>query len=287
MSIRLYSNLTFVTMSTSAIKILFVDYVIAAVVTCTLFYLSSTSALANNLYGVLFLGFIPVFGGINGLLIARHWGAFKSAMGRAVIYLSLGLIAWGLGTYVYSGIYNVILNVEVPYPSYADIGYVLALPLWAVGMIQLSRASGAKYGLHSSAGKFTLLLIPAVVIGLSYYLLVVIARGGTLTGDDTALLKIVLDLTYPLGDVLILTIATLVYGLSYNYFGGVFKKAIYMILSGFVLLYLADFAFSYTTTLGTWYPGDWNDLLFATAMLALSSGIAFMHPSMLEKGAAS
>jgi len=264
-------------------KILLFDYVLAAIVTGAVFYLGVTSSLANNLYGVLFLGFIPVFGGINGILIARKWGGFKSAVGRAIIFLSLGLIAWGIGTYIYSGIYNVILQVEVPYPSYADIGYVLALPLWALGMIHLSRATGAKYGLQSSGGKFALLIIPASVIAASYYLLVIVARGGSLTGDDTALLKVILDLTYPLGDVIILTLATLIYGLSYSYFGGVFKKAIYMILSGFVLMYFADFAFSYTTTLGTWYPGDWNDLLFATAMLALSSGVALMDPAFLHK----
>jgi len=265
------------------IGILVLNYLIAAVFTCAFFYLNAQSSLGNNLYGVLFLGFIPVYGGINGLFIARRWGSFRSAVGRALIYLSLGLISWGIGTYIYSGIYNLILSIEVPYPSYADIGYVLALPFWIYGMIQLSRATGAKYGLRSSKGKAALLAIPIVIIALSYYLLVIVARGGDITGGDTGFLKVVLDLTYPIGDVVILTIATLVYGLSYSYFGGVFKKAIYIILSGFVLMYCADFAFSYTTTLGTWYPGNWNDLLFTSAMLAMSLGVALMDPAFLQK----
>ena len=270
------------------LTILVLNYVLAAVVTFGLFFFgTTTSSLMNNLYGVLFLGFIPVYGGINGLFIAKRWGSFTSAVGRAIIYLSLGLISWGIGTYIYSGFYNLILNIEVPYPSFADIGYILALPLWVVGITQLSRATGAQYGLRSSRGKLVLLIIPLAVIAASYYLLVVVARSGTLTADYTAFLKVVLDLTYPLGDVMILTLATLVYGLSYNYFGGIFKKAIYIILSGFVLMYFADFAFSYTTTLGTFYPGDWNDLLFTTAMLALSSGIALMDPMSLQKNPAS
>lgn len=264
-------------------KVLVLNYVLATVVTCVLFYLGATSLLANSLYGVLFLGFIPVLGGINGLFIAQRWGFFKSAVGRTVIYLSLGLIAWGLGTYIYSGIYNLILQIEVPYPSFADIGYVLALPLWAMGIIQLSRATGAKYGLQSSRGKIALLVVPFLVIVASYYLLIIIARTGSFTSGDTAILKIILDLTYPLGDVVILTLATLIYGLSYSYFGGIFKKAIYLILTGFVLMYFADFAFSYTTTLGTWSPGDWNDLLFATAMLSLSCGIAMFDPRTAPK----
>src|SRR3989344_6462791 len=119
----------------TVIKILVLNYIVAAIVTGVLFYYSETNSLTNNLYGVLFLGFIPVLGGINGLLIAKRWGSFESAVGRAVIYLSLGLITWGLGTYIYSGIYNLLLQIEVPYPSWADVGYVLALPFWAVGMI--------------------------------------------------------------------------------------------------------------------------------------------------------
>lgn len=265
------------------IKILVLNYILAAIVTGALFYFSETSSLINNLYGVLFLGFIPVLGGINGLFIAKRWGFFKSAVGRAVIYLSLGLITWGLGTYIYSGIYNLILQVEVPYPSFADIGYVLALPLWAIGMIEMSRATGAKYGLRSSRGKVILLIIPALVVAISYYLLIVVARAGSFTFGDTAILKVILDLAYPIGDVFILTFATLIYGLSYKYFGGIFKKAIYIILLGFVLMYFADFSFSYTTTLGTWYPGDWDDLLFTTAMLSLSIGVALLDPRFARK----
>lgn len=265
------------------IKVLALNYILAAIVTCVLFYFGATNSSGNNLYGVLFLGFIPVLGGINGLFIAKRWGSFKSAVGRAVIYLSLGLIAWGLGTYIYSGIYNLILQIEVPYPSFADIGYVLALPLWAMGIIQLSRATGAKYGLQSSRGKIALLVVPFLVIVASYYLLIIIARTGSFTSGDTAILKIILDLTYPLGDIVILTLATLIYGLSYDYFGGIFKKAIYLILIGFVLMYFADFAFSYTTTLGTWSQGDWNDLLFATAMLSLSCGVALLDPKFVHK----
>lgn len=257
-------------------KILFLNYLAAFGVVNILFFLNISSSPAHNLYGVLFLGFIPVVGGINGLFIAREWGFFKSAVGRAITFLSLGLISWGFGTYIFSGVYNFLLGIEVPYPSWADVGYVLALPLWAIGMIQLSRATGAKYGLRSLEGKSLLLIIPAIVVILSYYLLVVIAREGSLTYSDTNL-KIFFDLAYPIGDVVILTLTVLVYGLSYNYFGGIFKKAIYIILGGFVIMYIADFAFSYTTTLEVWHPADWVDLLFTTAMLALAIGVSMFN----------
>ena len=266
------------------IKILILDYCLAIALVTTLFFQGITTSLANDLYGVLFLGFIPVLGGVNGLMISKHWGSFKSAVGRAVIFLSLGLIAWGLGTFIFSGVYNFLLHIEVPYPSFADVGYILALPLWAIGVIQLSRATGAKYGLRSSGGKIILLVIPAAIIAISYYLLIVVAREGAFTfSDSSSLPKVFFDLAYPIGDVLILTLATLIYGLSYNYFGGIYKKAIYIILFGFVILYFADFLFSYTTTLEIWYPADWVDLLFTTAMLALSIGVNMLDPAKMQK----
>ena len=265
-------------------KILILDYTLALVVVVALYSLNITYSLANDLYGVLFLGFIPVVGGINGLLIARRWGSFQSTVGRAIIFLSLGLISWGLGTYIFSGVYNFLLQIEVPYPSLADAWYIISLPLWAIGMIQLSRAMGAKYGLRSSKGKAALLVIPILIIIISYYLLVHVARGGSIDFSNKGILKVFFDLAYPIGDVVILTLATLVYGLSYKYFGGVFKKAIYAILLGFVVLYFADFSFSYTTTLETFFPADWVDYLFTTAMFILSIGIAMLDPNVSREG---
>lgn len=254
--------------------ILLIDFLLAAGVVLVLFLQQTSDSIFNTLFGVLFVGFIPLVGGLNGLFVSKAWGGMKSAVGRALIFLSLGLISWGLGTYIFSGIYNLLLHIEVPYPSFADVGYILALPLWAIGIIELSKATGARFGLRSINGKFIFFLLPLIVIALSYYLLVVVARGGEIPVADSGFLKLFFDFTYPIGDVIILTLATVVYGLSFNYFGGAFKKAIFFILASFCLLYVADFMFSYTTTLETWYPGDWIDLLFAAAMLVMSFGIA-------------
>ncbi|MDO8590133.1 MAG: hypothetical protein Q7R69_02575 [bacterium] len=254
-------------------KLLILDYILALGVVIWLSLSNITSSVVIDLYGVLFLGLIPMLGGITGLIIAKQWGAFRSAVGRAIIFLSLGLISWGLGTYIFSGVYNFLLQVEVPYPSLADVGYILSLPLWVIGIIQLSRATGAKYGLRSFNGKLVFLTIPVIVILLSYYLLVVVARGGHIDLSNSGILKIFFDLAYPVSDVIILTLATLIYGLSFNYFGGVYKKAVYFMLAGFLIMYCADFLFSYTTTLGTWRPANWVDLLFTTAVFILSMGV--------------
>ena len=74
----------------------------------------------------------------------------------------------------------------------------------------------------------------------------------------------------------------LVYGLSYKYFGGKYRYAIYLILLAFAFNYLADFTFSYTTTIESYYNGSLADALFATTMFTLSAGIAMLNPAVLR-----
>lgn len=235
----------------------------------------------NFLFGAT-LGVLPIVGALFGLTNAQRWGWLKSSMGKATLFLSAGLITWGVGTLVFA-YYNIVLQIAVPYPSLADAFYIMSWPLWGIGIFHLSKATGAKYGLNSLVGKYILLFVPLVVVILSYYLLVVVARGGMFHFTDSGMLKIFFDLAYPIGDIIILTMATIIYGLSYNYFGGRFKSAIYLILIGFVINYIADFSFSYTTTIETFYSGDWVDLLFTTAMLLLSLGIVMLNPKLIEE----
>lgn len=224
----------------------------------------------NKFWGV-GINFIPLFGGIFGLLTARHWGGFKSAVGKAISYLSLGLLSWSAGNWIWS-YYNFVEEINVPYPSLSDIGYIAAIPLWMIGMFYLSKATGVKYGLKKKIGQLYLGILPIITLIISYYLLVVIARGGEITaGGD--LLKVLFDFAYPVGDVIIITIALLIYGLSLKYLGGKNKWPIFITLFGFVLMFFADFSFSYTTTLGTYYDGDIFNLLFILALFTIGFGI--------------
>lgn len=225
--------------------------------------------LATNFYGL-----IPLIGGLYGLTVARHWGGLRSAVGRASLFLSLGLVTWGIGIAIWL-IYNFIVQVEIPYPSWADAAFIVSWPLWSVGMIYLSRATGAQFGLRKLGGKIILLAVPLLVIAISYYFLVTVARGGVFEVSEEYL-KLFFDFAYPIGDVVILTLATLVYGLSYKYFGGKYRFAIYLILAAFVFNYLADFTFSYTTTTESYYNGSLADVLFATTMFIFSVGVALL-----------
>lgn len=235
----------------------------------------------NYLYTLLEAVF-PIWGGIYGITLGKKWGFFTSVFGKAIMFLSLGLISWGVGSLIFVGYYNLFAHVEVPYPSLADVAYIISWPLWGMGMVSLSRATGARYGLRDKTGKLALVFFPLIVIAFSYYLLVVVARGGVISSSD-GLIKVFFDLAYPIGDVIILTLATLIYGLSFKYFGGKYKIAIYVLLFGFLANYIADFMFSYKTTLGTFVPGGSSDFFFTFAMFLLAFGVSSLDNKVLSK----
>src|SRR5699024_9203203 len=97
----------------------------------------------NYLYSLLF-SLTPLIGGLIGMVRSGIWGRFKSAVGKAVFFFSLGLFLWGAGSMVWS-YYNFIAKNALPYPSLADLGFAPSVFFWGVGAIFLSKATGARF----------------------------------------------------------------------------------------------------------------------------------------------
>ncbi len=226
----------------------------------------------NYLYSFLF-GLPPLIGGLITIFTAPHWGGFKTNAGKGIFYTGLGLFLWGGGSMVWVFYYNFTLGVPVPYPSLADLGYAPGSFLYALGVFYLAKLSETRLHLVSKRGKLFVAVAPLVVGALSYYLFVTIARDGVLIIDGKAPIKIFLDIVYPLGDFIALTIVVLISGLSFPYMHGKYKFDIAATLAGISLMFIADVVFSYTTTVGTFYNGNFGDLLFTLSTSLLTFGI--------------
>jgi diguanylate cyclase len=238
----------------------------------------------NQTYGYIFnfaYSFLPLYVGIYGFRIAGKWGMFKSTMGKAIINLSLSLIFWGIGEIMWA-YYNFFLGSNIPYPSWDDVAYVLTYPFLAVGLIYLGRATGVKFGLRNVLGKVYLILAPIAILIFSWYILVQLGRGGSITSGGGPL-TVFFDIAYPVGDVIILVMVIIIYGLSFRFLGGMFKWPILITLIGVLLEYIADFGFSYTTTINTYYNGNWVDLVYLTSLLLMSFGVTLLDVEKTNK----
>ncbi len=246
-----------------------------------LFLTNTTDGFNNYLFSFLF-GLTPLVGGIIAMVQSRMWGGVKSAVGKAVFFIGLGVFCWGAGEAIWS-YYNFVLAIPAPYPSLADIGFAPSIFFYGLGALYLSRATGAKYGLRSPLAKAFVVLAPFAILAFSYYLLVVVARGGMLIPEGDTELKFFLDIIYPLGDFVGLTIAIIVSGLSFKYLGGKYLPDIIAILLGLGVMYVADTIFSYTTTVGTYYNADFGDLVLALGTFLLTYGVlGFCKPKLSE-----
>ncbi len=249
---------------------------------CLLFFSGTTEGFYNYLFSFLF-GLTPLIGGFAAIESARVWGGLKSAVGRAVFFIGFGIFLWGGGETIWS-YYNFFLGVPAPYPSLADVGFAPSIFFYGLGAIYLARATGARYVLrdHWYAKGFAI-IAPLIIAVLSYYMLVILARGGVLIPQDEGLLKTILDIAYPVGDFVGLAIAVVVGGLSFKYLGGRYQMDIYAILLGLGVMFVADTIFSYTTTVGTYYNADFGDLVLALGTSLLAFGVlGFYRPKGSE-----
>lgn len=256
-------------------KLLTLIYVVAAI-----FWVAVGRDPAHEtagLYMQLFLFAVPFIGALVGFHNAKRWGGTRSSLGKAVGFVSGGVLAWSVGMLFWC-YYIFVAQVEIPYPSLADAAFILSWPLWTIGIIFLSRATGVRFALREMRGKVLLAVVPIAAIALAYYLLVPVARGGVLELDTLDTWKLFFDLFYPIGSAVILALTLTFFSLSSAFLGGRYKRPIMILTLALLVNFCADIIFSYTTTSGTYYNGAFVDMLFVTGMYLFSLSLALMSP---------
>jgi hypothetical protein len=239
-----------------------------------LYITGSKSGSQNQLFSALY-GSMALYGAIWGLITAKKWGGLKSAMGKAVLGFSMGLLAQEFGQITYSLYFY--KTHAIPYPSIGDIGYFGTIPLYCLGTIYLAKVSGAKTKLKFSSHKLLAVLIPLVLLSVSY---VIFLQGYQLDWSNP--LKIFLDLGYPLGDALYISLAILAFLLTKNVLGGVMKSKIFLLLFALAMEYFADFMFLYQQNKGTEYAGGLNDLLYLISYFVMALALLQLRAVLMK-----
>lgn len=215
---------------------------------------------------------IPIVGSFIGLSVARSWGGFKSKLGRSISFYSLGLMAWGGGVVGWLFYIYVLGDTEVPYPSPADFVYMLAQIMWYMASITMAGIIGAQYAIKTSKGIVKMVIGTVIAVALSYVLLVTVARDGLAPSGEFSL-RTFFDFYYPIATALSLTLVSVVYFLSRKYLGGIYKRSLLILFTGFIFQFFGDFLYTYSTLRETYFNGHWSDILFDTAMLTLTYGL--------------
>lgn len=218
----------------------------------------------NDAFGFVYGGF-SIWGGIIGLFVSRKWGGFKSVIGKAIIFLSIGLLLQSFGQYSFWYL-NSVSKIEVPYPSIPDIGFFGTIPFYIYAAYLLARSSGAKISLKSFKNRIQAVIIPAGMLVIAYMLFL-----RDYTFDWSSPLTIFLDFGYPMGQAIYISIAILTYSLTRKMLGGIMRFPIIFIILAYLVQFLSDY--SYVLFKEIYFPGSFIDYFYLVAYFMMTLGL--------------
>lgn len=209
--------------------------------------------LFNLGYGLIFLA-----AAILAFYQASHYGYLKSKVGRILILLGSAKLFsfWGQLIWVY---YNLILGIDAPYPSLADIFYLGYIPLVAYAFLILIMATPSRASTLKIVGSIVAPILILISFFILYFGAPVLPDGSTIYKSTGFNSETIFNLLYVYGDVIVLILAFLV---TINWTGFLRKMTIWLSLALLVTV-AADISFAYTTAANTYFNGNFADLLFA------------------------
>jgi diguanylate cyclase (GGDEF)-like protein/PAS domain S-box-containing protein len=185
---------------------------------------------------------------VGCLFRAKSFGG-RMRWGWALI--GLGVLSWGLGQacWVYLETFR---GDEAPFPSQADIGYLGMVLLAPAGLLILPSAAQALANRARSVLDGLMVAASLVLMAWIFVVEPLIRAGG-----DSAL-ALYISLTYPLGDVVIITIV--VYMLALQRQRGNNFGHLALVGAGIVAFAISDIGYAYLNLVGAYASGGVTDI---------------------------
>ncbi|MDP9436672.1 MAG: EAL domain-containing protein [Actinomycetota bacterium] len=197
--------------------------------------------------GLWFVAVIPV--ALRAVLVREERAAW-AALAGALAFFAAGML-WYFGVLVHKPV--------IPYPSAADAMWLCFYPLTYAAVVLLLRARMRQF--------YASLWLDGVLSGLT----VAAVAAALLLGDlmhvaDGSLLLVATSLAYPIGDLLLLTLVIVVFGLC----GWRPGRTFWLLGVGLVVQAVSDAVYLQQVTAGNYVPGGPLDAGWAIAVLLLA-----------------
>jgi len=183
----------------------------------------------------------------------------------AWICLGAGLLAWALGDVYWTAAFYDEAG-KIPYPSFADLGYLATYPFLYVGLLLLIRSRvdlSASRWLDGAIGGLAAATVGAAVLAPALL--------GLTKGDPAA---VATNLAYPLGDLLLIAFVV-----SGAVVAGRRAGATWVTLgSGLLVWAIADGIYLYQEATSS-YVGGLIDVLWPLGALTIAAAAAFRAPA--------
>lgn len=164
------------------------------------------------------------------------------------ILWTIAEIWWGLSSY---------LNQELPYPSMADVFWLLGfIPMYTALIIRLRSLPK----IENPASRFGFWLLSVISIGLTIFFVVVPVLQSY---DSSDALASILSIFYPMADLVLLILVLFIF---FNFQKGIRGSSWLWLSLGFILLVLSDMIFAYADSNGIYYPDGQANLISTMAI---------------------
>lgn len=222
------------------------------------FYVSGTNTeTINYIYNILITSFvlIPFF---QGILYVKKYPELK----KIILPLQISNLLFAAALYIWF-YYNITGN-ETPYPSLADLFFLLYYPINLTSLYYLTRQTKIKWTISFIVSTF---LVFVILAGISTAFL-----SNQSINFNSSPVVIILNLIYPILDALLVAFGLIILRSQRN-FG---YRYLFFYVFGYVFLGFADVIFAYQTNTGIYWNGNIADLLYATAHMFIALGTYFL-----------
>ena len=198
---------------------------------------------------------------------AGYVAARRSADARVGwLLLSASALSWGIGEMIWSW-YELVGHREVPFPSLADVGFLVAVPLAAAGLLAFPGAP------QRAARRARVTLDGAIIATSLLFVSWALVLGPVWHVKGQSVFTQIVSLAYPVSDVVIATIVFVVI----TQIDRSHRTALLIVGAGLVAMAVADSAFAYLTNQSTFDIGNGLDAGWVVGYLLIA--LAALHPA--------
>src|SRR5205823_6610270 len=185
----------------------------------------------------------------------RHHGRTRIAW----TLMAVSAFSWGAGEVAWS-YYELLGGVQIPFPSFADLGYLMAVPFAIAGVLCFPSAP-------SRATSLARTILDGLLIAGSLFVLSWSSTLGTVYRAGSGnLVSDLIGLAYPAGDVVIATMVIILAARAPR----ATRLPLFLLAAGLVANLLADSGFAYLTTIGEYGAGNVVDAGWAAGYLMIA-----------------
>lgn len=181
--------------------------------------------------------------------------------GLSWLFLGSSSFAWAAGEAVWA-YYDLIRGVSVPFPSFADVGFLCAVPLAVVGLLLFPSAP------RRAADRAQGILDGCIIAGSMLFASWATVLGPLYQQHQGGVLKQSLSLAYPVSDVVMVSLVVILLARA----GRDGRASLGLVMAGIVAFAIADSAFAYMTQVNNYSNGTILDTGWVAGYLLIGLG---------------